>query len=124
MAQHNFPLFQPAIEHPPDVSSLTVSAVMDREVQRAALIGPDPYRDPRKTITSDLPQEAMNALQALANATGTSRRALGSRLLKAAIWQSVDELSRRGQGDRSCPEYVAVFDLWLEAFNDLSATKK
>jgi len=124
MAPHNFPLFQPAIEHPPEVSSPTVSDLVDREVRRAALIGPDPYRDVRKTITSDLPQEAITALQALANATGTSRRALGSRLLKAAIWQAVDELARHGKGTQSLPEYEAVFELFTEAFNDLSAVKK
>ena len=124
MAAANFPLFKPAIEDPPDELPPSVSDLLDREVRRAALVGSDPDAEARASMTVDLPTVALDALQALANATGSSRRAMGGKLLNAAIWQAVNDLARHAQGSQSLPEYEAVFYEFTAAFNDLRAGRE
>lgn len=123
MAALNFPLFKPAIEEPPEELPPSVSDLLDREVRRAALVGSDPDADARGAMTVDLPTTALDALQALATATGSSRRAMGGKLLNAAIWEAVNELAHHAQGSRSLPEYEAVFSEFTDEFNELRAAR-
>ena len=124
MTAANFPLFKPAIEDPPEELPPSISDLLDREVHRAALVGSDPDAVARAPMTVDLPTVALDALQALANATGSSRRAMGGKLLNTAIWEAVNELARHAQGSQSLPEYEAVFYVFTEAFNELRAARE
>lgn len=124
MAAANFPLFKPAIEEPPEDLPPSVSDLLDREVRRAALVGSAPDAEGRASMTLDLPLVTLDALQALARATGSSRRAMGGKLLDAAIWQAVNELARHAQGAQSLPEYEAVFSEWTDEFNALREARK
>lgn len=121
MAVRTFPLFKPAMEDPPEDLPASVADVFDREVRRAALMGSDPEADVRLALTVDLPSTTLDALQALANATGSSRRAMGSKLLTAAIWEAVNELHRHAQ---ELPEYEAVLSEFSEAFNEARAARE
>lgn len=124
MSAASFPLFRPVAEDIPDDPPGSISDLLDREVRRAALVGSDPDADERLTLTVDLPATAVDALQALATATGSSRRAMGSKLLTAAVWQAVQELHHFGQGERAVGEYEAVLEHWVEAYNDARAARK
>lgn len=108
----------------PDDPPGSVSDLLDREVRRAALVGSDPDVDERQTLTVDMPLTALDALQALAKGTGSSRRAMGSKLLTAAIWQAVAELHRLGSGEDALGEYEAVLAHWVDAYNDARASRK
>lgn len=119
MAQPSFPLFRPALEEPPEDLVFSVSDVLEREVRRAALEGPDPAANRRVRLTLDIDVSTIDAVQALAHATGTTRRAMATRLLDGAVWEAVNELCRRAQGKDSEPEYEAVLDVFTDAHNEL-----
>ena len=114
MSPSTFPLFRPAIEEPPEDLNYGVSDLIDREVRRAALMGPDPDAVTKTQMTLDIPDIAIDALQALATAIGSSRRAMAGKLLEAAVWQAVNELHHHAN---DMPEYEAVRDLFTDAFN-------
>lgn len=124
MAALTFPLFRPVLNEPPEELPPSVSDLLDREVRRAALVGSDPDAVERAALTVDLPTVALDALQALANATGSSRRAMAGKLLNTAIWQAVNELSHHAHGSQSLPEYEAVYAEFNDAFNELRASRE
>lgn len=123
MPQPSFPLFQPALHDPPEDMVFSVSDVLDREVRRAALEGPDPEAIERQRISLDLDSRTLDAVQALAHATGSTRRAMATKLIDAAVWQAVNELCRNAQGTNAEPEYAAVLDVFQDAYNELRARR-
>lgn len=113
-----FSLFKPAIEDPPEDLIRGVSDLLDLEVRRAALKGADPDAITRNPLTVDMDEHTVAALGALARATGSSRRAMGSKILNAAVWEAVNELHRLGNHEE-LPEYEAVLAEWTDAYNEL-----
>lgn len=118
MPPPSFPLFKPAIDEEPEDLIAGVSDLLDLEVRRAALKGIDPDAVTRTPLTTDINDHTLAALGALARAMGSSRRAMGSKLLTAAVWQAVNELHHHGADDRM-PEYSAVLHEWTDAYNEL-----
>jgi hypothetical protein len=123
MGQTSFPLFRPAVEEPPEDLVFSVSQALYHEVKRAALIGPDPAAIERVRLTLDVSVHTIDALQALATATGSSRRAMATKLLDAAVWEAVNDLSQNAQGAQAIPEYEAVLFEFEEAYNSLRAQR-
>jgi hypothetical protein len=119
VAQKSFPLFTPARQDIPDEATFSVSGMLDREVRRAALDGPDPDAIQRQRITLDVDVRTLDALQALALATGSSRRSMAHKLLEAATWEAVNDLCSRGQGSDSDPLFAAVYDEFSAALDAL-----
>jgi hypothetical protein len=126
MPQPSFPLFKPALDEPPDDLVFSVEELVDREVRRAALVGPDSDAVERIRISIDLNTHAIDALQALATALGSSRRATAAKLLNIAIWDAVNQLARRGAESNpdAEPEYQAVLDVFQSAYDELRAKRR
>ncbi len=107
MAQPSFPLFKPARDDWPEDPEFGVFDVLRNEARRAAFEGSGEGDNVRFSL--DIPDWCERHLQAMATALGMSRRALGAKLLKGAILEAMNTLSREGQRKDPDPEFYAVW---------------
>lgn len=123
MSQPSFPLFQPANDHDRDHIVLGVDDVNRNEIRRAALTGSDPDAITRVRFSVDLPPHIEQHLQALAHALGSSRRAMGAKLLTGAVLDAINTLRHEATNPHADPEAAAVFDVYCHALDNIEAGK-
>lgn len=123
MSQPSFPLFQPTNDNDRDLIVMGVNDVIRNEIRRAALTGADPDAITRVRFSVDLPPRIEQHLQALAYALGSSRRAMGAKLLTGAVLDAINTLRYEATADNADPEAAAVFDVYCDALENIEAGK-
>lgn len=119
MAQPSFPLFKPVLDSDQDHIVLGVYDVIRNEVRRAALVGADPDAATHVRFSVDVSPHIEQHLQALAHALGSSRRAMGAKLLTGAVLDAINTLRHEASMDDADPESAAVFDVYCDALDKL-----
>ena len=97
-----------------------LARLLDHEVKRAAFSGRDPDAIERVRFTVDLPADSDMELRALASALCSSRRALASKLLSAAVEQWVQDIQHEAR-EHPETEFSAVLELFGEELARLRA---
>lgn len=119
MSQPSFPLFKPIHDNDLDHIVMGVYDVVRNEVRRAALVGSDPDAATHVRFSIDISPNIEQHLQALALALGSSRRAMGAKLLTGAVLDAINTLRHEASTDDADPESAAVFDVYCDALDKL-----
>ena len=123
MSQPSFPLFKPVADRDRELIVMGVDDVLRNEIRRAALTGSDPDAVTRVRFSVDLTPHIEQHLQALAHALGSSRRAMGAKLLTGAVLDAINTLRHEATDPNADPEAAAVFDVYCDALDNIEAGK-